>query len=238
MTTKSLPTIAYTADAGISIETAVGSEKFQEWLAQVDHSRFKIRAIHFQSLDMFGATKVGFIKFKADVVDETGKFISGIVFMRGGAVAILTIFNCRRKRYAVMTRQPRFPTGDFQFLEVPAGMLDGSGNFAGVAAKEMHEELGIEINEADLTELTAEAGNPGGIYLSPGGSDETIRIFLYERNVTQKEMDAMQGRLGGDPDEHEQITLTIVPFEDLWRVRDAKTVSAYTLYKKLRTKSR
>jgi ADP-sugar diphosphatase len=227
--------ITYTAEPNVDIETAKASKQFQDWLAIVNRERFVIRSIHFQSLDMFGKTKVGFIKFKADVVDSTGKTLSGIVFMRGGSVGILTIFICEGKLYAVMTRQPRFPTGSFEFMEVPAGMLDGSGNFAGVAAKELHEELGIVIAEADLFDLTAAAGNPGGIYLSPGGSEETIRLFLYEKEVTRAEMDAMQGRLGGCIEEGEQITLEIIPFDDLVKIPDAKTLAAYALYLEHRT---
>jgi len=235
MQNAAVPEIPYTAEAGISIETATASEKFQDWLALVDRQRFQIRSIHFQSLDMFGKTKVGFIKFKADVVDASGKFVPGIVFMRGGAVAILTVFHCKGTDYAVMTVQPRFCTGSFEFLEIPAGMLDGSGNFAGVAAIEMKQELGIIIAESDLTDLTTAVGNPRGFYLSPGGSEETIRLFLYEKDVTDEEMSTMQGRLGGEISEGEQITLKIIPFEDLWKVADAKTVAAYTLYTKTRT---
>lgn len=226
--------ITYTAEQGIDIAKVTGSKQFTDWLARVDRTLFTIKSIHLQSVDMFGPTKIGFIKFKADVVDSTGKFIAGIVFMRGGSVAILTVLHCEGKDYAVMTVQPRFCTGSFEFLEVPAGMLDGSGNFAGVAATEMKQELGFEIKDGDLTSLSEKTGNPDGFYLSPGGSEETIRLFLYEKDVTREEMDAMEGRLGGELSEGEQITLKIVPFEDLWKVADAKTVVAYTLYQKTR----
>src|SRR5262249_54572716 len=135
--------ITYTAEQGIDITKVTGSKQFTDWLARVDRTRFTIKYIHFQSVDMFGPVTIGIIKFKADVVDSTGKFIAGIVFMRGGSVAILTVLHCEGKDYAVMTVQPRFCTGSFEFLEVPAGMLDGSGNFAGVAATEMKQELGF-----------------------------------------------------------------------------------------------
>jgi hypothetical protein len=226
--------ITYTAEQGIDIAKVTGSQQFKDWLLRVDRTRFTIRSIHIQSVDMFGPTKIGFIKFKADVVDSTGKFVAGIVFMRGGSVAILTVLHCEGKDYAVMTVQPRFCTGSFEFMEVPAGMLDGSGNFAGVAAIEMKQELGFEIKDGDLKSLSELSGNPDGMYLTPGGSEETMRFFLCEKDVTQAEMDAMEGRLGGELSEGEQITLKIIPFEDLWKVADAKTVVAYTLYQKTR----
>jgi ADP-sugar diphosphatase len=228
--------ITYTAEPNIDIAKVTGSNQFKDWLARVDRTRFTIRSIHIQSVDMFGPVKIGFIKFKADVVDSTGKFVAGIVFMRGGSVAIITVLHCDGKDYAVMTMQPRICTGNFQFMEMPAGMLDGSGNFAGVAATEMKQELGFEIGDGDLTSLSDLTGNPNGIYLTPGGSEETMRFFLYEKDVTQAEMDEMNGRLGGEISEGEQITLKIIPFEDLWKVADAKTVVAYTYYQKTRAK--
>ena len=170
---------------------------------------------------MFGPTKVGFIKFKADVVDKGGKFIPGIVFMRGGSVGILAVLTCKGKKYSVMTVQPRVPTGSFDFVEIPAGMLDGSGNFGGVAAKELEEELGIKISEKDLTDLSGLAGCNQGVYLSPGASDETLRFFSFTREVTEEEMASMNGRCTGLITEGEQITLKIVPLDDLITIADA-----------------
>lgn len=222
---------AFTAEAGIALDTAVQSKQFQNWLAQVDTSKFSVRSVHFQSVDMFGP-KVGFIKFKADVVDKAGKFIPGIVFMRGGSVGILAVLTCKGKKYSVMTVQPRVPTGRFDFVEIPAGMLDGSGNFAGVAAKELEEELGIKISQNDLTDLGGLAGCSQGVYLSPGASDETLRFFSFTREVTEEEMAAMNGKCTGLISEGEQITLKIVPLDDLITVADAKTIIAYALYQK------
>jgi len=84
--------------------------------------------------------------------------VAGIVFARGGAVAILIELHCEGSIYALLIRQPRLPIGFAQFPEIVAGqssrasspglhdvcfflagMLDGSGNFAGMAAKELEE---------------------------------------------------------------------------------------------------
>lgn len=45
----------------------------------------------------------------------------------------------------ILTLQPRVPVPHLSFPELPAGMLDGSGNFAGTAAKEIEEETGNEL---------------------------------------------------------------------------------------------
>jgi len=67
---------------------------FTDWLTQVTQDkRFVVKKIHIQGVDFFGP-RVGFIKFKADIFDDTGKFLPGVVFMRGGAVGILVILSC------------------------------------------------------------------------------------------------------------------------------------------------
>jgi ADP-sugar diphosphatase len=232
MEQKTADGIPVTAEPGISIDAAISSAPFKNWLASMDRERFDVRSIHIQSVDMFGP-RVGFIKLKADVVGENGKFIPGIVFMRGGSVGILPVFMCKGRSYAVLTVQPRVPTGRFDFVEIPAGMLDGSGNFGGVAAKELQEELALTINEAELTDLSAFAGHKGGFFPSPGGSDETIRLFSLCKEVGEDELSSMNGRCTGLLEEGEQITLKIVPLEDLWTIPDGKTIVAYTLYQKL-----
>ncbi len=225
--------IPVTAEAGIDIAVAVKAKPFTDWLAQVDRTRFNLRSVCFQSVDMFGP-RVGFIKFKCDVVDSTGRFIPGVIFARGGAVAILAVVRCEGKEYAVMTVQPRLATGSFEFCEVMAGMLDGSGHFAGVAAKELKEEAEIELSADDLTDLGALAGFKDGIYLSPGACEETIRIFAFFREMSREQLDQLQGRCTGALEEGEQIILRVVPLEQLLSVNDAKTIVAYALFMRFR----
>jgi ADP-sugar diphosphatase len=42
----------------------------------------------------------------------------------------------------------------FSFIEILAGMLDDSDNFAGVAAREIEEEVGFKLEGKDLIDLT------------------------------------------------------------------------------------
>ena len=67
-------------------------------------------------------------------------------------------------KQVILTLQPRIPAGSLSLAELPAGMLDDSGTFAGGAAKEIEEETGLKIAENELTDLTALA--------IPSGSDE------------------------------------------------------------------
>ena len=72
----------------------------------------------------------------------------------------------------ILTLQPRIAVPHLTFPELPAGMLDGSGNFAGTAAKEIEEETGLTIQEDELIDMTqlAYGDTWRGIYPSAGGS--------------------------------------------------------------------
>src|SRR5205085_167250 len=109
--------------------------------------------------------------------------------------------------FAVLTLQPRVCTGQFDFAEIPAGMLDGSGNFIGVAAKELEEEVGIKVSEKDLVDLSKLAKHPRGFFASPGGSEETIRLYSLTQKVAKEKLAELNGRCTGVLEEGEQITV-------------------------------
>ena len=181
-------------DAGL----AVNSVQFQDWASQID-SRFNIRSVEFQSVDVGNHRRkplVRFIKFRADVVDAFGKPLPGIVFMRGGSVAILVILECEGEEYTILTIQPRFPSGNFAFPEIPAGTLEGDGSFAGGAARELEEETGIKIKEGELQDLTFLVyGNKfKGVFPTVGGSDEFLRLFAFRQKVTRAYLGELQGK--------------------------------------------
>ncbi|CAN6223592.1 unnamed protein product [Urochloa humidicola] len=109
---------------------AVDSALFKQWLSNLQsekgvltYGRLNLTRILIQGVDMFGK-RVGFLKFKADIVDEETKTkVPGIVFARGSAVAVLILLESNGQTYAVLTEQVRVPIGKF-VLELPAGMLD------------------------------------------------------------------------------------------------------------------
>eukprot|EP00033_Pygsuia_biforma_P003899 GCRY01004269.1.p1 GENE.GCRY01004269.1~~GCRY01004269.1.p1 ORF type:complete len:379 (-),score=98.36 GCRY01004269.1:152-1195(-) len=223
------------------LQYCLESKLFTDWVATLD-SAFKVESIMIQSVDLFGP-RVGFMKIKANIVNrKTGAFIPGICFLRGGSVAILVVIECpdNGEKYTILTRQPRAPVGRFFSLgEIPAGMLDGSGHFSGVAAKELQEETGISIKSSDphLVDLTAMVygSDERGVVLSPGGCDESIRIFSYTLTLTKSEIEAMNGRLHGEAAEGETIKLEIIPLEELpERCADGKSLAALALWQKVK----
>lgn len=73
------------------------------------------------------------------------------------------------------------------------------------------------------------------MYASPGGSDEYITTFLWEKELDRLEFDDLRDRLTGRREHGQTITLRLVDYDDLWRegARDAKTLAALSLYEGL-----
>lgn len=145
-----------------------------------------------------------------------------------------------------MTIQPRIPAGSLAFPEIPAGMLDDSGSFAGGAAKEIQEETGLSVPQNELIDMTSlalqsvkepEDGEAlqKAVYPSAGGSDEFFPLFLCQKQMPRRDIEGLQGRLTGLRQDGEKITLKVVPLKDLWKegLRDGKTLAAWALYKGL-----
>eukprot|EP00271_Cylindrocystis_brebissonii_P021540 TRINITY_DN7764_c0_g1_i1.p1 TRINITY_DN7764_c0_g1~~TRINITY_DN7764_c0_g1_i1.p1 ORF type:complete len:274 (-),score=55.71 TRINITY_DN7764_c0_g1_i1:1238-2059(-) len=245
---KPVPVLGAPGIPDEDIRRAVQSVPFKNWVRELEGpngilsiggaggARCSLRQVLIQSVDMFGSTKVGFVKFKAEIVDDaTGVKLPGIVFARGGAVAILILLTCEGETYAVLTEQARVPVGR-AILELPAGMLDdGEGDFVGTAAREVEEETGIKIKAADLVDLTAFLDESTGrkMFPSPGGSDEDITLFLYRENVKKEVVDSLRGKQTGLRDHGELIQCQLVPYNSLWRSSpDAKVLAAVLLFEK------
>lgn len=237
-------TVEVVAAPGVTdseLRKAFDSILFKQWINNMKSERgilalddrCCLKKVLIQSVDMFGE-RVGFLKFKAEVVDkETGSKLPGIVFARGGSVAILMVLECEGESYVVLTEQARVPVGR-TILELPAGMLDGDrGDFVGTAAREVEEETGIHINSGDLVNLTAflDPSTGNKMFPSPGGCDEEISLLLYGGHVKKEVVEALHGRETGLRSHGELIKLHIVPYKTLWRVTaDSKALAAITLY--------
>ncbi|CAL8577229.1 hypothetical protein XPA_003067 [Xanthoria parietina] len=244
---------------------------FKVWISTLQHSLstqqdpshafnsapYKLRKIDIQSADFFGGKRLGFLKLKAEISNDKGENLPGSVFLRGGSVAMLLILqpddvreNTEREKHVILTVQPRIPAGSLALAELPAGMLDDSGTFAGAAAKEIAEETGLGIPESDLINMT-ELAIPRAssdkdehiqqaVYPSPGGSDEFIPLFLWQKRVPRDQLKEWQGKLTGLRKHGEKITLMLYPLEHVWKLggRDAKILSAWAMYHGLKRDGR
>jgi ADP-sugar diphosphatase len=226
----------------VDLQKVLDAPVFKDWVEQVDKDPILfIASVDVQSVDMFGP-RIGFIKFKTAALvnvggDEGIAQVPGIVFMRGGAVGILVILESEDREYTILTYQARVPVGIHNLPEVPAGMLDGSGNFKGVAADEIAEECDIVISEDELIDLTelAYEGKWKGMFPSAGGCDEFLRLYMCRRKVEPDVLTELEGRLTGLREEGERIKLHIVPLEDCWKLSpDAKLLACLALYDRLK----
>jgi ADP-sugar diphosphatase len=195
----------------------------------------------------FSFRGVGFVKIKSHCTLNTESqqqtithhALPGICFLRGHAVTILVALICAETNttYSLLVDQPRVPIGQASVLELPAGMLDDdTQTIHGTAVKELQEECGISIQPKDLVNLTQLIHAPQhGLALSAGGCDEQCQFLYLEKMVTQKQLEAMKGRLTGLREHGEVITLRVVPIEDVWRVSmDVKAMVALFLLEQLR----
>jgi len=157
-----------------------------------------------------------------------------------------------KDKFVIMTVQPRIPAGSLSFSEIPAGMID-EGTFSGGAAKEIQEETGLSVPQEELIDMTSLAlsqQSQGGesseetlqyaTYPSPGGSDEFIPLFLWQKRMERAKIEELQGKLTGLRESGEKITLKMVKLEDLWKegARDGKTLAAWAMYEGLRKEGR
>ncbi|KAG0301924.1 hypothetical protein BGZ98_007945 [Dissophora globulifera] len=206
----------------------------------------RVNKVEIRNVDYFGS-RIGFVNLAVDAeLVESGKKPPGFVFMRGGAVAVLLIVRSKSplgevSEHVVLTKQPRLAIPCFEFPEIPAGMLDGSGDFVGKCAEELQEECGITLENDKLIDMTelAYGSDWSGMYPSAGGCDEFIRLFVSRQDMEWNELQALQGRLGGLRDHGESITVSLVNLKDAYKAApDAKLLSALALFHALRAEGK
>ena len=130
-------------------------------------------------------------------------------FAPGEAVAAL-VYDTARQVY-VLTRQFRIGP-EKEILEIAAGMIDKDEAPETAVRREIHEELGYEIDK--LEEIVQ-------MWPSPGTSSEVITVYYAE--VSHK-----TGAGGGLIEENEKIEMLDFTLEELLAepLQDAKTVIA------------
>ena len=149
--------------------------------------------------------------YKVDqlVVQDGSAHLTREQFVPGRAVAAL-VFDTVRCQY-VLTRQFRVGP-EAEILEIAAGMIDGDETPETAVRREVHEELGYEVDK--LEEIMC-------IWPSPGTSSEQIAVYYAE--VSRR-----TGKGGGLAEENETIDMVELTWEQLLNepLRDAKTLLA------------
>lgn len=226
------------------LEAIIDFPAFKQWVQRLStqlsqsSATITVHQVTVTDLDLFGTDRIGFVKFNADIRWADGTKIPGIVFCRGPAVAVFLVIQSSdssndNQRWVVLVRQPRIPIATLDCLELPAGMMDDCDNFAGVAAKELQEECGIELKSTDLIDMTHRWPN-SGLVPSGGGCDEFIKLFYCEKKLPWSIIQSLEGREGGLRDHGERIQVTLVKYEDVWRkTNDMKALASIALYERI-----
>ena len=96
-------------------------------------------------------------------------------------------------------------------------------------------ELAIPVASSDNDERLQQA-----VYPSPGGSDEFIPLFLWQKRVPRDQLKEWQGKLTGLREHGEKITLMLCPLEQVWKLggRDAKVLAGWASYHGLQREGR
>lgn len=161
-------------------------------------------------------------------VDEAGKNKGEILFFRSDSVAVFLVV-CDPKtpqKFAVLVEQVRIPAGG-KILEAPAGSVEAHEDFVDTLAREIEEEVGMNIAKKDLEHL-------GTFYFSPGACNEKIALYCCELNFSSEKIQGLKDRLAGLRRHGEYITVRLVDLRDFdkFEINDAKTKLAYLLYLK------
>jgi len=151
----------------------------------------------------------GHYKVNQLIVQDGEQQLKREQFAPGKAVAAL-VYDTARQLY-VLTRQFRIGP-EAEIVEIAAGMIDGDEAPETAVRREIHEELGYEIDR--LEHIVA-------MWPSPGTSAEQITVYYAE--VSHK-----TGAGGGLAEENEKIELVDLTWKQLLAepLQDAKTVLA------------
>ena len=211
------------------------SKIFKDWL-EASSKGFVVKKIHFESVNYFAKVhRPLFIKLNATAELPDGRPVHGIVLVRGNAVGVLVVLRCEGKKYLLLVRQPRFAISEQASLEIPAGILDWTGDYRKVALSELEEEAQIKADDSELIDLMDfwYKGKSDGFAASCGLLDERIRLYAIERDVTPEQLKAMDGRDQEYTEEIEWIKTVVMPYEEAAReFVDGKNLIALFLYER------
>ncbi len=219
------------ADYPLILESRI----FREWLSATE-KKFKITKVHFSSVDFLRKGRQPlFVKLNATATLPDGRPVHGTVLVRGNAVGILVVLRCEGKKYLLLVRQPRFAISEQASLEIPAGILDWTGDYRKVALSELEEEAQIKADDSELIDLMDfwYQGKSDGFAASCGLLDERIRLYAIERDVTPEQLAAMDGKDQQYTEEIEWIRTVVLPYEEAARqFIDGKNLIALFLYER------
>ena len=191
-------------------EKLVDSHKYNLWKGRLESSGLEINRIDELYSRRNGKGEILFSLLYTDATTPEGYKIPPICFLKGEVVCVLICFidSLTKQKYLLLVQQRRICDGSMTY-EHPAGMLDSESDAAAVAAREVWEETGIEIEKEQLVKL-----NDGPYFPSTGTSDEAMYLFYCELELTTEKINSYHDKDMGLLSDHEYIKTQVIPFEE------------------------
>jgi hypothetical protein len=157
-----------------------------------------------------------YAKKREDVSDTTsiecavdakihGKFVPGILFMRGGAIAILVAIHVgeEKRGYTLLVQQDQVPNSLSAISEIPSGSLASDGKLEGAVFKDIREKLGLAVTKNDLvdvTEATYKEGTVNYLRFCNGitsmfpscGSEKFDSVFVLQQRISKESFEKLK----------------------------------------------
>lgn len=189
-------------------ENIFDSHKFSLWKRRLLGNGLEIHAIDEKYTRHNSHGEALFSLLMLDATTPEGNKMPPICFMKGEVLCVLVclIDEVTKEKYLLLVKQRRICDGSMTY-EHPAGMLDSESDAYKVAAKEVWEETGIQLETNQLTQLL-----DFPTYPSTGTSDETMYYFYCEIELPLEKIRSYDERFMGEASEHERIITCVLPF--------------------------
>lgn len=179
--------------------------KFKFWKKQLELNGLTIHKISDHFIRRRHNGEVLFAMLTVDADTPEGDKIPPVCFLKGHAASVLVCLIDEKtgEKFVVLVRQRRISDGS-QTYEHPAGMVDVDDDPTDTAAREVGEEIGLQITPDELTKL-----NPRLWYPSTGTSDEAMHYYFVEKTMPRDEIMRFHLQKMDSESELERITSVI-----------------------------
>ena len=192
-------------------ELVLHSLKFKRWKERIESS-----GNHILKVDILSVVSRQAGSFYAAFLDcllltPEGTRIPRCVVLRGESVLVIPVLRCTDDDtlYTLMVEQRCICDGSMH-VGFPAGNADEMGaDFAAMACGEIKEELGLDVEPADLVPLGEE-----GVFINPSITDDLVRFYYFTREVSSEWLAGIDSRSTGCHGEGEFIRVRVRKISD------------------------
>lgn len=188
------------------MEKLEDAAKFKFWRGQLEKNGLTINKIDDHFIRRRNNGEVLFAMLTVDADTPEGDKIPPVCFLKGHAASVLVclIDDQNGDKFVVLVRQRRIADGSHTY-EHPAGMVDTDDDPTDTAAREVGEEIGLDIRPDELTKL-----NPQLWFPSTGTSDEGMHFYFVEKTMPRDKIMAFHLKKIDSDSDYERITSVVV----------------------------